>query len=916
MSMLTKDDEFAIPFFKKNNFLRKLCKVCGSYFWTQDSERENCGDAPCQEYEFIGNPPTRTRYSLGEIREIFLSFFEENGHTIIKPYPIIARWRDDVYFVGASIYDFQPYVTDGILPPPANPLVVSQPCVRFTDIDNVGLTAGRHLAIFEMGGAHAFNLPEKDVYWKNDTIRLHHELLTKKLGVKSELVNYKEHFWSGGGNAGPDVEACVQGLEISTLVFMTYKIQGDKMIETPIKTVDTGYGMERWAWLSQGSPSGFHATYGRLLEDIMQLSGLKIEEKILVESAKLSARIGTEQGRLEMRREVARRLQMDPEELKKQLRLLESSYAVVDHTKALAFILAEGLVPSNTREGYLGRLLARRTYRMLEILGIENKLLDIVDMQVSYWSKDFPNIKEMRSEILEALSIEEKKYRRTLEKGRELVERISKEMKGKGVLEFPLQTMVELYDSHGLVPDIVKDIGENYGLAVEVPSNFFTMVAQRHASAEPVEEPALIKELKDKVIDYPATRLLYYEDSSMKSFRAKVLAAIDGKYVILDQTCFYSEGGGQPADTGAFKFENKSSKVLDAQKIGKVAVHVVVGETPRVGQTVEGEVDWSRRLSLMRHHTATHVLMGAARRVLGEHVWQAGAQKDVDRSRIDISHYEPLKEEELNAIEKLACEVIMRNVPVETQWMPREKAEQEYGFRLYQGGVVLGREIRVVKIADWEVEACGGIHCRQTGEVGLLKIVRADRIQDGVERIVFAAGSAALSFIQERQEILLKTADALQSPIEKVDEAAKGLAEEMDRLRKELEQTRSRLTQYEMEELLTKSKRIGEINFIGHKKTVGDENELIELGNKIVNKDPSATSVIILVKKNVRIVVTAGEKAVKAGANAGKLAEELAKIVGGGGGGKPNFGQGGGAKTEEADRAFRRAEELLLKLRK
>jgi len=237
------EEEYRLPFFVENHFVRKKCNVCGCYFWTQDETLENCGDAPCQEYTFIGNPPTNKHYTLEEVREAFLSFFEMKKHTRIKPYPVVARWREDLFVTIASIADFQPFVTDGIIPPPANPLVISQPCLRFTDIDNVGLTAGRHGTIFEMGGAHAFNYPDKQVYWKDETVRLHHQFVTDVLGVKSELVTYKEGVWVGGGNAGPDVEPCVNGLEVSTLVFMQYKVVDNKFVDMPMKIVDTGYGI-------------------------------------------------------------------------------------------------------------------------------------------------------------------------------------------------------------------------------------------------------------------------------------------------------------------------------------------------------------------------------------------------------------------------------------------------------------------------------------------------------------------------------------------------------------------------------------------------------------------------------------------------------------------------------------------------
>jgi alanyl-tRNA synthetase len=909
------EDEFGVPFFRENGFVRKRCQICGSHFWTQDHGSVNCGDAPCQDYTFIGKSPVNKSYSVAEIRRKFLKFFERNGHAIIEPYPVIARWRDDVFLVGASIFDFQPYVTDGVLPPPANPLVVSQPCLRFTDIDNVGPTAGRHLSIFEMGGAHAFNYPDKSVYWKDQTIRYHHELLTKDLGVKSELVNYKEHFWSGGGNAGPDVEACVNGLEISTLVFMVYKTVGDQLIEMPIKTVDTGYGMERWAWLSQGSPSGFHAIYGTALDKIMSYAGISIDRKLIAESTRFSGKMSVEtlDDKLAARRKVAELLGMDWKELDKLLTPIESAYAVADHTKSLAFMLAEGVVPSNVHEGYLTRLLIRRTYRMLRLLGIEDRLPDIFDLQISLWGEDFPNLKHMRSEILEALEVEGKKYRRTLERGSEMVKRMAIDLKSEGKKEIPQDTLVQLYDSHGLVPDIVKDIGEREGMEVKIPSDFFGMVAKRHLSATPPQESSLIKELKEKVSGLPATRMLYYEDTYMKEFEAKVTASFDGKYVALDQTCFYSEGGGQMADHGTLRFESGSVNVVDVQKVGNVIVHIAEGELPNVGEAVKGEIDWDRRISLMRHHTATHILIGAARRVLGEHAWQSGAQKDVDRSRLDISHYRHLSEDEIDEIEKLTFEVVAKNMPVETMWMPRQEAERAYGFRLYQGGAVPGKEIRVVKVGDWDVEACGGTHCKHTGEVGLIKILRAERIQDGVERLIFVAGVPALKAIQDQEALLTRTAQILKTTPDKMEKVASDLVSERQILSKQLEEFRAEATTQEARILLMGSRKVGRLKLVASKRTSGTEEELIMLSSKVVEAEPSTVCVLVLVKETVRIFVAAGKQALKAGVDAGDLAKKLAEIVGGGGGGKPYFGQGGGTDIKKADEVLTAIKRLLAK---
>ncbi|MEM3536682.1 MAG: alanine--tRNA ligase-related protein, partial [Candidatus Bathyarchaeia archaeon] len=390
------EEEYSLPFFKEVGYVRKLCPKCGEYFWTQNPDQETCGEATsegCSFYTFIKNPPTKKSYTLPEMREAFLSFFEKRGHKRIKPYPVVARWRDDIYLTHASIIDFQPYVTEGIAPPPANPLVIVQPCIRLVDIANTGPTLGRHLTIFEMGGHHAFNYPDKEVYWKDQTVRYHHEFITKELGVKSEEVIYKEDVWIGGGNAGPDVECIVRGLEVATLVFMQFKVVNGEFVRLPIRTVDTGYGIDRYAWLSQGVPSCFHAVYGELLEKTFKMAGItKIDEDLLAKIAEVSGLVSLDKtaNLSEARKKVAEIVGMKTDELDAFLLPIENAFAVVDHTKCLSFILSEGVVPSNIQEGYLARLLFRRIYRLLRLLGIPERLYDIVDMQINHWSKDYP----------------------------------------------------------------------------------------------------------------------------------------------------------------------------------------------------------------------------------------------------------------------------------------------------------------------------------------------------------------------------------------------------------------------------------------------------------------------------------------------------------------------------------------------
>jgi alanyl-tRNA synthetase len=266
--------ECDLNFFKKNGFTRKKCPSCNSYFWTLDKNAKLCGDRPCVEFSFIGKPIGKKQLSLSEVRNSFLSYFEKNKHSILsypgtgQRCPVIARWRSDIYLTIASIADFQPHVTSGEVPPPANPLVISQPCIRLNDLEEVGVS-GRHLTIFEMMGHHAFNKNTDEVYFKEDTLKFCDEYFTKNIGIPRKSINYKEQLWDGGGNAGPCLEVLAGGLEIATLVFMNLKedvkgefeIQGKKYSKNPLNIVDTGYGLERIAWCTQGTPTIYETAF-------------------------------------------------------------------------------------------------------------------------------------------------------------------------------------------------------------------------------------------------------------------------------------------------------------------------------------------------------------------------------------------------------------------------------------------------------------------------------------------------------------------------------------------------------------------------------------------------------------------------------------------------------------------------------
>ena len=881
--------------FKEEGWIRKTCKVCGKPFWTVDPDRETCGDPPCDEYEFIGKPGIPRKYTLEEMREAFLSYFERNNHGRVKRYPVLPRWRDDVLLVGASIMDFQPWVISGEADPPANPLTISQPSIRFTDIDNVGIT-GRHFTIFEMMAHHAFNYPNTPIYWMDETVEYAYEFFTKDLGMKGEDITFKENPWAGGGNAGPAFEVLYRGLEVATLVFMQYKlappdadpsqiveIKGDKYVPMDTRVVDTGYGLERLVWMSQGTPTAYDAVLGYVVKPLKRMAGIdKIDDRILMENSRLAGMFDIEdRGDLRVLREtVAKNVDIAPDELTRLVRPYELIYAIADHTKALTFMLADGVIPSNAKAGYLARLLIRKSIRHLRELGLQIPLSEIVAMHIKELHKTFPEFKEMEDVVLDMVEVEERKYADTLDRGSDLVRREIERLKKQGVGELPLERLMLFYESHGLTPEIVKEIAEKESMTVHIPDNFYSLIAKEAEKGSKGEEEKKIVDF-ELVQDLPDTRTLYYEEPLMKEFDAKVLGVMEG-WVVLDATAFYPEGGGQPCDLG----ELNGVEVLDVQKVGKIILHKVKEpEKFKEGGIVHGKINWERRIQHMRHHTGTHVLMGALVRVLGKHVWQAGSQLNTDWARLDIAHYKRVSEEELKEIELLANRIVMEDREVKWEWLPRTEAEQRYGFRLYQGGVVPGRVIRVLSIKDWDVQACGGTHLPRTGLIGPIKILRTERIQDGVERIIFACGEAAIKEWQKERKIISKTSEVFRVPLEKLPETAERFFEEWKQARKEVEKLNKELAKLLVYELENRVEKIGEIEFIGAV-VEGEIDHLREAGLKL--KKPNRIVALISEDTNA-VVVTVGEDL---NYKAGDLIKIITRVAGGSGGGKKDLAQG------------------------
>ncbi len=786
---------YQLDFFREKGFVRKKCKHCGEYFWTLNPERETCGDAPCEEYRFWDIPRSIPELDLRGAIERFLRFFERHGHTVIPPRPVVARWREDLYLTIASIVVFQPHVTSGLVPPPANPLVIAQPCIRLEDIDHVGVTMGRHLTSFTMGGHHAFNYPDKRVYWKDETVRLAFEFFTRELGIPEEEIVFKESWWEGGGNAGPSFEVTVGGLELATLVFMQYEVRDGNYVEMPLKVVDTGYGLERIAWFSnRRAPTAFHAIYRDLVPKFFERVGVEEpEEKLLWTAARLAGYLDPDDPRSieAYYRRVAEALGADPDWVRSELVRAARVYALLDHTRTIMWMLGDGIVPSNSGEGYLARLVIRRAVRLLALLGSDARLDELVEMQLGYWRSLYPQYVERSGYILEVTRLEEERYRKILENADRIVERLLARKK-----TLTLDDLILLYDSHGIPPDIVASVAAKRGVKVEVPHDFYARVAERHGArggvAREVEKVRLPREVVEWAEGFGETRRLFHEDPYMRRFEANVLG-VKGEYVVLDATAFYPTGGGQLHDTGVIYCEGRAYRVKRVEKTPRgTIVHIVEPPMGRecVGRRVLGEIDWDRRYRMMRHHTATHVLLAAARRLLGDHVWQAGAEKTPEKARLDITHYKPLTREEVRKLEEMVNRVIRERRRVEAKLMDWNEAVEKYGYRIFQGGVPPSPKLRIVSVEDWDVEACFGTHLSNTGEIGAFKIINVERIQDGVVRLEYVAGDLVAEYASRLEDEALKAVETLGG------RSLSELATRASKAREELERLKSLASEY------------------------------------------------------------------------------------------------------------------------
>jgi alanyl-tRNA synthetase len=532
---------------------------------------------------------------------------------------------------------------------------------------------------------------------------------------------------------GPSMEFFSRGLEIGNQVYMQYDIRTGMPKELDIKVLDMGMGQERPAWFTHGTATSYEANFGAAIKKLYTATGIKPNHKVLEKFLPYSGMLNFDEVEDidNVWKFISSKIGVGLKTLRDEVVPLAELYSVADHMRSLLVALSDGALPSNVGGGYNLRTLLRRSLDIISSNSWDVELIDVCSWHAEYLKPQYPELLGSLDEVSDILAVEEKKHQETKKKSKRIVASI----KGK----INLDRLITLYDSQGVTPAMLTEAG----LELHIPQDFYAKVSERHQKTEAKAKTGKGPQLSLEGV--VKTEILYYDDYLRLEFEAKVLKIIDDKYVVLDKTAFYPTSGGQLHDIGTIN----DCKVLDIFKQGSVVIHVLSSPRFKEGDSVSGKIDRKRRIQLAQHHTATHIINGVSRAFLGEHIWQAGAEKTLDKARLDITHYESLSFEQLSEIEKRANKVIQDKYQVESQILKRDMAESQFGFRLYQGGAVPGKELRIVGIDELDVEACGGTHLNNTAEAKIIKILGSTKIQDGIVRLEFTAGKAAEEYIKK-----------------------------------------------------------------------------------------------------------------------------------------------------------------------
>ena len=872
-------------------------------------------------------------YGLNELREMFLSYFESKGHLRLPSFSLIPPANDaSLLLINSGMAPMKTWFTREE-EPPRDRVTTCQKCIRTGDIENIGKT-DRHGTYFEMLGNFSFG-----DYFKHEAIAWSWEFLTSpewvgleadrlypsvyleddeawniwhdEIGIPAEKIfrfGKEDNFWEhGSGPCGPCSEIyydrgpewgcgkpgctvgcdCDRYIEVWNIVFSQFDNDGEgHYTELKQKNIDTGMGLERLACVVQNVNSLFDVdTVMNITNKVSEITGAHYGES---HKTDVSLRV------------------------------------ITDHIRSSVFMICDGVLPSNEGRGYVLRRLLRRAARHGKLLGVNDPFLhDVVDTVVRENEQAYPDLREKQAYITKVIRTEEENFSKTIDGGMRIFADLLAAHKAKGETQFSGADAFKLYDTYGFPVDLTAEMVEDEGMTLDREAFDREMEEQRQRARKAREA---LGDLGWAGIEFgsdmPATEFLGYDRTEAQG---KVLAIVAEEELrdavaagaeatlVLDQTPFYAEMGGQVADTGVITAGGAVFEVSNVQKNkGGKFLHIgkVVSGQFQVGDSVTAAIDVERRKAVMRAHSATHLLDAALKKVLGDHVHQAGSLVEPDRLRFDFTHFEAITPEQLSEIDRLVNDAILEGYPVVTEVLPIEEAKRKGAVAMF--GEKYGEVVRVVEMGEFSMEFCGGTHLDNTAKAGPFRIKSEASIASGVRRIEATVGKLTLETVNRNQQVLFHAAQMLKTNPGELEKKLDQQLAEMKELRHSLEKFQAEASLGEARQFLMSAKDVGELKVLTAVRNGMDANALRQMGDFLRDKEPAVVAVLASVNgEKITFLAVCGPEAVKKGVKAGDLVKSVCAICGGKGGGKPDSAMGGGTDLLKLDDALASVDDFV-----
>ena len=869
-------------------------------------------------------------HGLNELREMFLSYFESKDHLRLPSFSLVPQNDKSILLINAGMTPMKPWFK-GEEEPPRRRVCTCQKCIRTGDIDNVGHTA-RHGTYFEMLGNFSFG-----DYFKHEAIAWSWEFLTKVVGLEEDRLypsvyldddeafdiwnkeigipkekifrfGKADNFWEhGSGPCGPCSEIyydrgekfgcgkpdctvgcdCDRYIEIWNNVFSQFDNDGhNNYTELKQKNIDTGMGLERLAVVCQDVNSLFD------VDTVMNITN------------KVSQLTGAFYGQSE-KRDVSLRV-------------------ITDHIRAATFMICDGILPSNEGRGYVLRRLLRRAARHGKLLGVNDPFLyQVVDTVIHENECQYADLREKQTYITKVIRTEEESFARTIDGGMRIFSEMLTEHQAKGETVFSGADAFKLYDTFGFPIDLTAEMAADEGLTVDEEAFRKLMQEQKERAREARKA---LGDLGWAGVEFgkevPSTEFVGYD---LTACNATVVALVcddelcgqmeagsDG-IVVLDKTPFYAEMGGQVGDHGVITAKGMTFTVTDVQKnkggkfmhYGHVAEGVV-----KVGDTVQPAIDVQRRKAICRAHSTTHLLDAALKKVLGDHVHQAGSLVEPDRLRFDFTHFEAITPEQVHQIEWLVNDAILEGYPVVTEVLPIEEAKKKGAVAMF--GEKYGETVRVVEMGEFSMELCGGTHLDNTAKAGPFRIKSESSVASGVRRMEATTGRLSLEGMEKSRGVLSKAAQFFKAAPSELLERLEQQAGEMKQLRQALDKFKSEASLGEAKQFLAAAKTVKGLHVLTGTRHGLDANAMRKMGDFLRDKDPTVVGVLASIAEDkITFLAVCGKTAVEKGVKAGDLVKLVSGICGGKGGGKPDSAMGGGSDLLKVDDALAAVDDFV-----